>query len=168
MISAEESSGLHFVVSEPIQLLWTTQSLRRFAELIDRLKLQYTTIIVDMPPILGLAETVRLTSVVDGMVLIIRWGRTERDMVRYALDALSAAGIFATAVILNDINLRTQRWRGYSDRTFVYSDKGLYRAAGSTRRTPMRSALPVASSVKERNLEPGRPECDFEIGTHND
>src|SRR5207244_9838476 len=99
------------------------------------LKGQFALIIIDMPPILGLAETMRLTVAADSMALIIRWGRTERKVVHYALDALRTAGAFASAVILNDVNLKAQQRRGYHDRTVVYTDEGLYRAEPGYRKS---------------------------------
>ena len=90
--------------------------------------------IIDLPPILGLAETIRLAMAADNIALVIRWGRTERQFVQFALDALRSASLSTIAVILNDIDLKAQRRRGYRDDTIVYTDKGLYRAASGYRR----------------------------------
>ena len=43
------------------------------------------------PEILGLAETIRLAMAADSIMLVIRWGRTERHVVQFALDALRPA-----------------------------------------------------------------------------
>jgi len=163
VICVEESSLLNLVLSKPRQFLWATQDLARFADLISHLKLQFDRVIVDMPPILGLAETIRLTSLVDGIVLIIRWGRTERQIVQYALDALGAIGISAAGVILNDIDVRAQRRLGYPDRTIVYTDRELYRLARDSPRPAVRPAVPAASSASEVNSNAGEPEHEFQF-----
>ena len=49
------------------------------------------------------------------MALVIRWGRTERQFVQFALDALRSASVSTISVILNDIDLKAQRRRGYRD-----------------------------------------------------
>jgi polysaccharide biosynthesis transport protein len=153
IVAVEERSGVCFVPSTPVEAPWTSHDLRRFAELIHNLKSQFTLIIIDMPPILGLAETIRLTTAADSMALIVRWGRTERQLVQYALDALHSAGAVASAVILNDVNLKAQQRRGYRDHTIVYSDEGLYRVTPASRVPPVAvtraaEANPVASEVQ--------------------
>jgi succinoglycan biosynthesis transport protein ExoP len=134
VIAVEEASGTHFVRSTPIEFAWTSQDIQRFVELVDRLKEQFAIVIIDLPPILGLAETIRLSLAMDSIVLIIRWGRTERQFVQFALDALHSVGVFANAAILNDIDLRAQQRRGYRDRSVAYTDKRLYQTAAVDRK----------------------------------
>jgi Mrp family chromosome partitioning ATPase len=136
---------------------WTSQDLRRFGELVDHLKSQFALVIIDMPPILGLAETLRLTVAADNIALIIRWGRTERHLVSSALDALRNAGGFASAVILNDIDVKAQQRRGYRDRTVAYSDENLYRVGAEGRERAARSELIVAESRSDADPEPHGP-----------
>ena len=93
-----------------------------------------------MPPILGIAETIRLTVSVDSVALIIRWGQTERKLVQYAVDALRTAGAVTSAVILNDINVKAQQRRGYQDRIVVYSDD-LYRGGSKDRERASRGPV---------------------------
>jgi succinoglycan biosynthesis transport protein ExoP len=135
VIAIEERSGIRFVPSTSLQAPWTSTDMRRFSILIDYLKDRFAVVVVDLPPILGLAETTRLSAAMDGIVLIIRWARTERQFVQFALDALRDAGVVATAAVLNDIDLRTQQRRGYRDRTVVvYADECLYRAVPGKRK----------------------------------
>jgi capsular exopolysaccharide synthesis family protein len=144
VVALEERSGVNVVPSSPVQATWTTQDIQRFSQLIDYLKQQFTVVIIDLPPILGLAETIRLSIVADTVVLIIRWARTERQFVQFALDALRSAGLAAGAAVLNDIDLKSQQRRGYRDRGVVYNDEGLYRAAPADREPASRPPLPAA------------------------
>jgi len=143
VVAVEERSGVNVVPSSPVQATWTKQDIQRFCHLIDYLKEQFTVVIIDLPPILGLAETIRLSIVADTVVLIIRWARTERQFVQFALDALRSAGVAAGAAVLNDIDLKTQQRRGYRDRSVVYTDEGLYRAASVDREPASRPPLPA-------------------------
>jgi Mrp family chromosome partitioning ATPase len=106
-------------------------------------------VIIDMPPILGLAETIRLTVAADDTVLIIRWGSTERQLVQYALDALRTAGAVASAVILNDVDLKAQQRRGYRDQTVVYRDEDLYRATQKNRESPAQQPVSALADAPE-------------------
>jgi succinoglycan biosynthesis transport protein ExoP len=159
IIMSEERSGIYFVPSAPCETLWTSHDLQRFAGLINYLKARFALIIIDMPPILGLAETIRLTVVADSMALIIRWGRTERQRVQYALDALRTAGATTSAVILNDVNLKAQQRRGYRDRTVVYTDEGLYRAEPGDREPPFLPPLASAPNASSTNPEAEAPQA---------
>ena len=132
---------------------------------------RFTIVIIDLPPVLGLADTIHLAMAVDSIALVIRWGRTERQFVQSALDTLRSASVSTITVILNDIDLKAQRRRGYRDHTLVYGDKKLYRAA-SDYREPDRVApeyrepapptsLPVATTKPDaysetRESEPQR------------
>jgi uncharacterized protein involved in exopolysaccharide biosynthesis/Mrp family chromosome partitioning ATPase len=163
VIATEERSGVHFVPSTPANVSWTKQDLHRFFNLVDYLKSRYAIVIIDLPPILGLAETIRLATAADSVALVIRWGRTERHFVQSALDTLRSASVSTIAVFLNDIDLKTQRRRGYRDHTVVYTDKGLYQAAAEYREPARRDLVPImeaamGSARPERSSETSRPE----------
>lgn len=149
IIAIEERSGAYFVPSVPGDIAWTTKDLQRFFKLIEYLKNRFAVVIVDLPPVLGLAETIRLAGAVDGVALVVRWGRTERQLVQFALDALRTANTSVIAVILNDIDLRAQRRRGYRDHSLVYTDKGLYRVASGYREPAPQDASPATAPSSE-------------------
>ena len=77
--------------SSPTDFSWTSHDLQRFFNFIDYLKDRFAIVIIDLPPVLGLAETIRLAMAADSIALVIRWGRTERQFVQLALDALRTA-----------------------------------------------------------------------------
>jgi succinoglycan biosynthesis transport protein ExoP len=159
VIAVEERSGVHFVPSISSDVPWTSRELQRFFNFVDYLKDRFAIVMIDLPPILGLAETIRLAAAADCVTLIIRWGRTQRQFVQFALDALRSAGVSVRTVILNDVDLKTQQRRGYRDRSVVYTYDGLYRA--KNRGTPSRTALvPLdgRSEINDINNEVYKPE----------
>jgi Mrp family chromosome partitioning ATPase len=143
LIAIEERSGVHFVPSAPADISWTTHDLQRFFKLVDYLKNRFAIVIIDLPPIIGLADTIRLAMATDNVALVIRWGRTERQFVQFSLDALRSASVSTIAAILNDIDLKAQRRRGYRDHTIVYTDKTLYRVAPGYREPGTQASLPT-------------------------
>jgi uncharacterized protein involved in exopolysaccharide biosynthesis/Mrp family chromosome partitioning ATPase len=172
VIAREERSGVYFVPSAPTSVAWTSQELQRFFNFIDYLKHRFAIVIIDLPPILGLSETIRLATAADNIAVVIRWGRTDRKFVQFALDALGNVGASTIAVILNDVDLKTQRRRGYRDHTVVYTDKDLYRTApeyeepaATQPSLPMAAANPDADSETSRSrsepqrsdMRPARP-----------
>jgi Mrp family chromosome partitioning ATPase len=154
VIAIEESSGVHYVPSSPTNFSWTSQDFQRFFNFVGYLKDRFAIVIIDLPPVLGLAETIRLAMAADSVVLVIRWGRTERQFVQFALDSLRAASVSTNTVILNDIDLKAQRRRGHRDHTtVVYTDKGLYRAASGYREPATRASLPIAAAEPDAHPE---------------
>jgi uncharacterized protein involved in exopolysaccharide biosynthesis/Mrp family chromosome partitioning ATPase len=133
LIAIEARSGVHFVPSSPGAVLWTKQDFQRFCNLLEYLKERFALVIIDLPPILGLAEPIRLAMAADSIALVIRWGRTDRQLVRFALDTLRRASISSITVILNDIDLKAQQRRGYRDHALVYADGGFYHYQGNLR-----------------------------------
>jgi len=119
--AARQPFGLHIIPSVPVGTLWTIHDFRRFRELIGYLRERFATVIVDLPPVLGLAETGHLATLTDAMALIVRWDRTDRQFVHMAFDSLRRAGVATIMPVLNDVDLRAQRRRGYYDRTLAYS-----------------------------------------------
>jgi Mrp family chromosome partitioning ATPase len=113
-----------------------------------------------LPPILGLAEPIRLAMAADSMALVIRWGRTERQLVEFALDALRRAGVSTITVILNDIDLKAQQRRGFRDHALVYADEGLYQGtvrAGYREPAP-RARSSLVAADPDAHSEPSRTE----------
>jgi uncharacterized protein involved in exopolysaccharide biosynthesis/Mrp family chromosome partitioning ATPase len=158
VIAIEECSGVHFVPGAADNVSWTSRDLQRFSNFVDYLRARYAIVIIDLPPVLGLAETIRLAMAADSVALIIRWGRTERQFVQFALDALRRASVSTIAVILNDIDLKAQQRRGYRDHTVVYTDKGLYRAAPRYREPAARAPLAMAAAEANAYSEIGSPQ----------
>jgi Mrp family chromosome partitioning ATPase len=143
-IVIEESSGVQLVPAAPSDIAWTAQHLQRFFNFIDYVKHRYDIVIIDLPPVVGLAETIRLAPAADHVALVIRWGRTERQFVQSALDALRSANLSTIAVILNDIDLKSQRRRGYRDHSVgIYTDGELYRPACGYQEPARQARLPM-------------------------
>jgi polysaccharide biosynthesis transport protein len=143
-IVIEESSSVHLVPAVPGDIAWTAQHLQRFFNFIEYLKHRYDIVIIDLPPVVGLAETIRLAPAADHIALVIRWGRTERQFVQSALDALRSANLSTIAVILNDIDVKSQRRRGYRDHSAgIYTDGELYRPAPGYQEPARRAPLPM-------------------------
>jgi polysaccharide biosynthesis transport protein len=167
VIAIEQRSGVHFVPSTPADVSWTTHDLHRFSSFVDYLKDRFSIVIIDLPPIVGIADTIRLAMTADRIALVIRWGRTERQFVQFALDALRGINIAPIGVILNDIDLKAQRRRGYRDSTVVYTDKRLYRAERGHREPARPASLPMAAVKPDARSDTSRSELQPD-DTHRD
>jgi hypothetical protein len=83
------------------------------------------------------------------------------------LDVLRSASISIITVILNDVDLKSQRRRGYRDHTQVYTDKGLYRIESKYREAATPASLPMTAARQDAGSEANRPEPQLD-DTHRD
>ena len=104
---------------------------RRMATLVGRLSETFDVVIFDSPPIQGLADAPVLSSVLDGTVLVIDAGRTDRATVRHATEALAKASANVLGVVINRVS--AQDFGDYETYYGVSPDDGVAAAIGPTR-----------------------------------
>jgi receptor protein-tyrosine kinase len=75
-------------------------------DLIKRLRQSYDTVIIDAPPLLPVADASVLSTLADGVILVIRHGRTTRDQVSEALTRLGQVGGRLYGVVVNMVAKR--------------------------------------------------------------
>jgi len=82
---------------QPTELLGSAEMRR----VIDTLHTQFDRIVVDTPPATPLADVGVLTPLVDGVVLVVRAGRTARPAIDRALEAFDPDRLLG--IVLNDV-----------------------------------------------------------------
>jgi capsular exopolysaccharide synthesis family protein len=60
----------------------------RLGVVLETLRSSFSLVILDVPPALALADSGRLATAADGILLVVRAGATPRDVVRMAVDTL--------------------------------------------------------------------------------
>jgi capsular exopolysaccharide synthesis family protein len=93
----------------PAELLQT----EKFEALVRRLGEKYDRVIFDSPPVLAVTDAVVLSRVVDGVVLVVRAGRTARDALMRTKRLQRAADPNIAGVVLNDVNLKSPHYYSY-------------------------------------------------------
>jgi tyrosine-protein kinase Etk/Wzc len=76
----------------------------RVPQLLDELKPALDAIVIGTPPLNIVTDAAILGSRVDGVVVVVRAGVTERDAYRYALEQLSAVHARVLGCVLNDVD----------------------------------------------------------------
>lgn len=79
-----------------------------FGEVMSALRMQNDFIVMDMAPILPVADTRVLANLVDGIVIVIRAGVTPREIVARAVDAVGNDRVIG--VVLNGTETAMPRW----------------------------------------------------------
>lgn len=77
---------------------------QRMRELVDHLKEEADLVIFDSPPVLAVTDAAVLSTYVDGVLLVVEVGRTRRDVVYRAVDALRRVGASVLGAALNRVS----------------------------------------------------------------
>jgi Mrp family chromosome partitioning ATPase len=73
------------------------------AKLIDRARASFDFVIIDLPPVLGLADTLAVAPLLDGTLFVARAGRTRQAAIRLAVAQLLQVGAMIDGGVLNDV-----------------------------------------------------------------
>jgi len=74
----------------------------RLRELVRRLRTEFDAVMMDVPPLLPVADSRVMSGMADGVVLVLRSGVTEKESASEALEQLRADGIVVLGTVLND------------------------------------------------------------------
>ena len=87
------------VPKNPSELL----SSKKMKQLISSLKARFDYIFIDTPPVMPLADACILGSIVDGAIIIIQAGKTQRDMVMHVEHRLHQARTNIVGYIMTNV-----------------------------------------------------------------
>ncbi|MGZ5037755.1 MAG: hypothetical protein ACXWGT_13365, partial [Usitatibacter sp.] len=102
----------------PVELLSSMKLLTMFSQCEDH----FAHVIVDGPPVLGIADSIVLGNQVDNAVFVIESGRTRKGHARAALKRLQQAGVHPLGVILTKIDSYHDLY-GYNSYYYQYAAK---------------------------------------------
>ena len=82
----------------------TSELLRgpQVRELLATLAQRFDLVIVDTPPVLAVADAAILATLTDGVVFVVRAGKTNRTVTQHALQQLANVGARVIGAVLND------------------------------------------------------------------
>ena len=108
-----ESGELEFLASgtlppNPAELVGSERAKRLLAQLEEL----YDVVILDAPPLNLVTDAALLGSYADGVVVVARSGVTDRGAVSYAFEQLAAVRATVLGLVLNDIDVRKDRYYG--------------------------------------------------------
>jgi len=113
--------GLSIVTSgtmppNPAELLGSEQ----VRELLAQLNTQAELLIVDTPPVLVAGDASIVARMVDGAVLVVRAGQTERAVAQAAMQQLRTVGANVVGAVLNDPEAKVPRYDSYAYYAYRY------------------------------------------------
>ncbi|RAK58142.1 GumC family protein [Phenylobacterium deserti] len=97
--------------------LFATEAME---ELLAQLRLDYDIVILDAPPVLGVADTRTLAPLADAVLLLAQWRKTPRKAVETSLKMLLRSGARVAGIALTQVDLKQQSRSGYGDPGYYY------------------------------------------------
>lgn len=97
-----------------------------FRAVLTHLQSRFDRVIVDSPPIIAVTDATVLSTLVDGVIVVVRASSTTKDLVRRALKSLRDVGSQIVGVVLNAADVEDDNYSAYkyySYRREAYSAK---------------------------------------------
>jgi len=134
MIKHTEMENLHIMtagkrVPSPTDI-FDAQSIGR---IIDEMKFYYDIILVDCAPVLPVSDPMLLASKLDGIVLVVKAGATQKEVVERAVEILSTNNHRVLGIVLNNMNNSLPYYYDYNYYYYEDSDKQTKTKRTSTR-----------------------------------
>jgi exopolysaccharide transport family protein len=95
-----------------------------FKKMVESLEARFDHIILDSPPVLGFADSIILSTWVDGVILTVLGGKTPRETLQRAKEALLQVNTKILGVVINRVDIRRSDYGYYYYRYHSYYGAG--------------------------------------------
>ena len=131
--SYERQPNLKFLTSGPVppnpaELLGSNEMRKLLAKLSER----FAHIVIDSPPAISFTDASILSTMVDGVVLVVHGGRSSRAVVRRAKQQLLDVGAHIFGVVVNNVKMESHDYYYSGYYSSYYSDEKPEDEAGDT------------------------------------
>lgn len=114
MITKDEATGLNVLHSGPIppnpaELIGSDQ----MRILLGILQNHFQHVVIDSPPVSSFTDGVLISTMVDGVLLVVHGGKSSRHIVRRSKQSLLDVGAKVFGVVLNNISLKSHDYYYY-------------------------------------------------------
>jgi capsular exopolysaccharide synthesis family protein len=106
-------------VSNPSELF----DSRAIGNLVTEMKFYYDLIVIDSPPVIPVSDPMLLAQEVDGVVLVVKAGQTQRDVVKRAAEILRSQSRKLVGIVLNNMDGQLPYYYDYSAYGYDYAPR---------------------------------------------
>jgi polysaccharide biosynthesis transport protein len=99
-------------------------SMKRFSELLDRFKKEYSWVVIDSPPCLSISDAFILGSMANLAILVARYRKTQKPLLERILVTLERANVQVAGVVLNEVETRSSYYYDYYYYNHYYYSTG--------------------------------------------
>jgi succinoglycan biosynthesis transport protein ExoP len=125
IVKMSEVPNLFYIPSGPIppnpsELLGSSL----FKNMMESLEARFDHIILDSPPVLGFADSIILSTTVNGVIVTVLGGKTPRETLQRAKEVLQQVNAKILGVVINRVDIRRSDYGYYYYRYHSYYRKG--------------------------------------------
>ncbi len=120
LVDAPDVPNLSLIPAGPAPSSPTELLHLGLADWLEQLRIRYEYILLDCPPILGFADTLAVANLVEGCLLVVRAGETERQLVSASLRQLRSARAQILGVALNNVHEDLGSYYSYYSHYYKY------------------------------------------------
>jgi len=92
--------------------------------LIDEIRKSYERIIIDSPPLAAVTDAVILSSIVDGVIFVIRYGQIHRETIKNGIAQLHSVNARILGAVMNDVQTGQYGYYYYQYYYYQYGEDG--------------------------------------------
>jgi capsular exopolysaccharide synthesis family protein len=124
IIKKTEIPNLYYIPSGPIppnpsELI----SSGLFKNMMESLGERFDHLVLDSPPVLGFADSIILSTAVDGVILVVLGGKTPRETLQRAKEILHQVNAKILGVVINRVDIQRSDYGYYYYRYHYYYGK---------------------------------------------
>lgn len=109
--------GLHVLSSGPIPPNPSEMiGSRKMTALLGDLKEEYDVILFDTPPVLNVTDALIISSLCDGVILVVNAGKVKKDLVKKAKAHLEHVNARILGAVLNNVQIPKSRNNSYGEK----------------------------------------------------
>ena len=114
MVEHDQDTDLNVLTAGPIppnpaELLGSDQMRR----LLAALQATHKHVVIDSPPVTSFTDGVLISTMVDGVILVVHGGKSSRHVVRRSRQLLQDVGAKIFGVVLNNVSLQSHDYYYY-------------------------------------------------------
>ena len=124
IVKRTEVPNLYYIPAGPIppnpsELLGS----KLFTTMLQALAAKFDHVIVDSPPVLGFADAAIISSAIDGVILVAAGGKTPKETLQHAKEALQQVNAKILGVVINRVDIQKSYYGYYYYRYHYYYGK---------------------------------------------
>lgn len=114
IVECTDEPLLHVLPAGRVSRAMSDLAIQALPGLLDELSNEYDLIVVDSQPLLGFSEPLQIATIVDGVIVIARTGKTDRAAVSTVVATLNRVHARTLGVVLNRATTSNTGYYGYS------------------------------------------------------
>lgn len=116
VLQVDPASSVNVIVAGEFgSLAYDLLASGKLRETVKAFRNSYEFVFADSPPILSLSDASLVANAVDQTILVVRWNRTRRQVVRYAVNQMLSVEARIGGVILSQVDVKKSSMYSYGD-----------------------------------------------------